>query len=111
MPAGTYTRRILEQLLVDLSWASSRMEGNTHDVLQTEHLIRFGEESEGMNREEALMKLNHRDAIQYVVENLEEISLRRHDLLSVHALLSDGLLADPAISRRFAQSRSEIHRS
>jgi hypothetical protein len=43
MPAGTYARRILEQLFVDLSWASSRMEGNTYDILQTERLIRFGE--------------------------------------------------------------------
>ena len=100
MPAGTYARRILEQLLVDLSWASSRMEGNTYDVLQTERLIRFGEEADGKNRKEALMILNHKDAIQYVVENLEEISLRRHDLFSVHALLSDGLLADPTMSGR-----------
>lgn len=45
LPAGTYARRILEQLLVDLSWASSRMEGNTYDILQTERLIRFGEEA------------------------------------------------------------------
>lgn len=100
MPAGTYARGILEQLLVDLSWASSRMEGNTYDVLQTERLIRFGEEADGKNRKEALMILNHKDAIQYVVENLEEISLRRHDLFSVHALLSDGLLADPTMSGR-----------
>ena len=100
MPAGTYARGILEQLLVDLSWASSRMEGNTYDVLQTERLIRFGEEADGKNRKEALMILNHKDAIQNVVENLEEISLRRHDLFSVHALLSDGLLADPAMSGR-----------
>ena len=41
--AGTYARRILEKLLVDLAWASSRMEGNTYDILQTERLIRFGE--------------------------------------------------------------------
>lgn len=31
-----------EQLLVDLSWASSRMKGNTYDILLTERLIRFG---------------------------------------------------------------------
>lgn len=100
MPAGTYARRILEQLLVDLSWASSRMEGNTYDILQTERLIRFGEEAEGKDRKEALMILNHKEAIQYVVDNLEEISLRRPDLFAIHALLSDGLLADPAMSGR-----------
>ncbi len=100
MPAGTYARRILEQLLVDLSWASSRMEGNTYDILQTERLIRFGEEAEGKDRKEALMILNHKEAIQYVVDNLEDVSLRRPDLFAIHALLSDGLLADPALSGR-----------
>lgn len=100
IPAGTYARRILEQLLVDLSWASSRMEGNTYDILQTERLIRFGEEAEGKDRKEALMILNHKEAIQYVVDNLDEVGLCRPDLFSLHALLSDGLLADPAMSGR-----------
>ena len=100
MPAGTYARRILEQLLVDLSWASSRMEGNTYDILQTERLIRFGEEAAGKDRKEALMILNHKEAIQYVVDNLDEVGLRRPDLFALHALLSDGLLADPAMSGR-----------
>lgn len=100
MPAGTYARSILEQLLVDLSWASSRMEGNTYDILQTERLIRFGEEAAGKDLKEALMILNHKEAIQYVVDNLDEIGLRRPDIFSLHALLSDGLLAAPAMSGR-----------
>jgi len=100
MPAGTYARRILEQLLVDLSWASSRMEGNTYDILQTERLIRFGEEAAGKDRKEALMILNHKEAIQYVVDNLDEIGLRRPDIFAIHALLSGGLLADSAMSGR-----------
>jgi hypothetical protein len=28
-PAGTYSRAILNRLLIDLSWASSHLEGNT----------------------------------------------------------------------------------
>ena len=100
MAAGTYARRILEQLLVDLSWASSRMEGNTYDILQTERLIRFGEEAEGKDRKEALMILNHKEAIQYVVEKLAEVSLRRPELFAILALLSDVMLADPAMSGR-----------
>lgn len=98
--AGTFARRILEQLLVDLSWASSRMEGNTYDILQTERLIRFGEEAAGKDRKEALMILNHKEAIQYVVDNLDDITLRRADLFAIHALLSDGLLGDPAMAGR-----------
>ncbi|PHS21240.1 MAG: cell filamentation protein Fic [Robiginitomaculum sp.] len=100
IPAGTYARRILEQLLVDLSWASSRMEGNTYDILQTERLIRFGEEVDGKDRKEALMILNHKEAIQYVVDNLGDIDLIRRDLCDIHALLADGLLADPGMAGR-----------
>ena len=100
LPAGTYARRILERLLVDLSWASSRMEGNTYDILQTERLIRFGEEASGKDRKEALMILNHKEAIQYVVDNLDAITISRPDVFSIHALLSGGLLADPAMAGR-----------
>jgi len=100
LPAGTYARRILERLLVDLSWASSRMEGNTYDLLETERLIRFGQEASGKGRKEAMMILNHKEAIQYVVENLAAIKISRGDLFNIHALLADGLLADPGMAGR-----------
>jgi Fic family protein len=100
LPAGTYARRILERLLVDLSWASSRMEGNTYSILETERLIRFGQEASGKDRKEALMILNHKEAIEFVVDNLAEITISRRDLFSIHALLADGLLADPAMAGR-----------
>jgi Fic family protein len=100
LPAGTYARRILERLLIDLSWASSRMEGNTYNLLETERLIRFGQEASGKDRKEALMILNHKEAIQYVVEHLAAITISRSDLFNIHALLSDGLLADPAMAGR-----------
>jgi len=70
LPAGTYAHRILERLLVDLSWASSRMEGNTYNLLETERLIRFGHEASGKDRKESVMILNHKEAIQYVAENV-----------------------------------------
>ena len=100
LPAGAYARRILERLLVDLSWASSRMEGNTYDILETERLIRFGQEASGKDRKEAVMILNHKEAIEYVVDNLADISINRQDVFSIHALLADGLLADPAMVGR-----------
>ncbi len=100
LPAGTYARRILERLLVDLSWASSRMEGNTYDILETEQLIRFGQEASGKDRKEAVMILNHKEAIEYVVDNLADISIGRRDIFNIHALLADGLLADPAMAGR-----------
>ncbi len=100
LPAGTYARRVLERLLVDLSWASSRMEGNTYDILQTERLIHFGEEASGKDRKEAVMILNHKEAIQFIVGHLAEISINRLDLFGIHALLADGLLVDPAMAGR-----------
>jgi Fic family protein len=100
LPTGTYARRILERLLIDLSWASSRMEGNTYNLLETERLIRFGQEASGKDRKEAVMILNHKEAIQYVVENLAAITISRPDLFNIHALLSDGLLTDPAMAGR-----------
>jgi hypothetical protein len=102
--AGTYARRILEQLLVDLSFASSRMEGNTYDILQTERLIKFGKEAEGKDRKEAQMILNHKEAIEYIVDNLDTINLDRPDFFNIHALLSDGLLVDPGMAGRLRET-------
>jgi Fic family protein len=104
LPAGTYARRILERLLVDLSWASSRMEGNTYSILETEQLIRFNHEASGKDRKEAVMILNHKEAIQYVADNLATITISRPDLLNIHALLADGLLADPAMAGRLRRT-------
>ena len=100
LPAGTYARRVLERLLVDLSFASSRMEGNTYDLLETERLIRFGEAASGKDRKEAVMILNHKEAIQYVVDHLASVAVSRPDVFNIHALLADGLLADPGMAGR-----------
>ena len=76
------------------------MEGNTYDILETERLIRFGQEASGKDRKEAVMILNHKEAIQYVVDNLAEVAINRRDLFNIHALLADGLLVDPAMAGR-----------
>lgn len=111
LPAGTYARRILERLLVDLAWASSRMEGNTYNILETEQLVRFGEEATGKDRKEAVMILNHKEAIQYLVDHLGEIGITRQDICNIHALLSDGLLIDPAMAGRLRRLPAGITHS
>ena len=111
LPAGTYARRILERLLVDLSWASSRMEGNTYNILETERLIQFGQEAVGKDRKEAVMILNHKEAIQYTVDNLAAITISRPDIFNIHALLADGLLVDPAMAGRLRRMPVEISHS
>ena len=102
-PSGTYARGILERLLVDLSWASSRMEGNTYDIPEAERLIQFGEVAFGKNRKDAVMILNHKEAIQHVVDHIAEIAISRPDIFAIHSLLADGLLVDPAMAGRLRQ--------
>ncbi|MCY3621839.1 MAG: Fic family protein [Gammaproteobacteria bacterium] len=111
LPAGTYARRILTRLLVDLAWASSRMEGNTYEILETERLIEAGQEASGRDRAEALMILNHRDAIEYVVDHLADADIDRRTLCDLHALLANGLLYDPALGGRLRRLPVSIGRS
>ena len=94
-PAGTYARQILDRLLIDLSWNSSRLEGNTYSLLETERLLELGEAAEGKNAFEAQMILNHKAAIELLVEQAAEVGFNRYTILNLHALLSDNLLTDP----------------
>lgn len=95
-PAGTYARRILERLLIDLAWNSSRLEGNTYSLLDTQKLIAHGRIAEGKDARDAQMILNHKQAIEYLVDSAETISFDRRTLLNLHALLSQNLLANSA---------------
>lgn len=93
--AGTYARQIFNRLLVDLSWNSSRLEGNTYTLLETELLLEHGEAAEGRNAMETQMILNHKAAIELLVDQAGEVGFNRHTILNLHALLSDNLLPDP----------------
>lgn len=99
-PAGTYARHILNRLLVDLSWASSRLEGNTYSLLDTQRLIEFGEAAQGKDATETQMILNHKAAIEFMVDLKDELAFNRQIILNFHAILSDNLLADPNASGR-----------
>ncbi len=99
-PAGTYARSIANRLLIDLSWNSSRLEGNTYSLLETERLLSAGEAAEGKGVLEAQMILNHKAAIEFLMECAPDIGFNRYTLLNLHALLSDSLLPDPAASGR-----------
>jgi hypothetical protein len=96
LSAGTYAKDILNRLLIDLSWNSSRLEGNTYSLLDTERLIAFGEIIETRSPAEAQMILNHKDAIEFLVRDPENIGFNRYTILNLHAMLSNNLLANPA---------------
>lgn len=99
-PAGTYARQILDRLLIDLSWASSRLEGNTYTRLDTQNLIAFGQVAEGKGQREAQMILNHKGAIEMLVEGAETVGFNRYTVQNLHALLADDLMADPDAAGR-----------
>jgi len=99
-PAGTYARTIYGRLLIDLSWNSSRLEGNTYSLLETERLLDLGEAAEGRDALEAQMILNHKAAIELLVEQAEEIGFNQYTILNLHALLAENLLADPQAGGR-----------
>jgi Fic family protein len=108
-PAGTYARHIYSRLLIDLSWNSSRLEGNTYSLLETERLLELGESAEGKDALEAQMILNHKAAIELLVEQADEVGFNRYTLLNLHALLSENLLADPTACGRLRTIVVEIH--
>lgn len=98
LAAGTYSRHLLDRLLIDLSWNSSRLEGNTYSLLETYRLLEAGAAADGRSALETQMLLNHKQAIEFLVS--PDSRMDRHTILSLHALLSDNLLPDPAAGGR-----------
>lgn len=93
-PAGTYARDILNRLLIDLSWSSSRLEGNTYSLLDTRELIEHGTAAAGKDAKETQMILNHKAAIELLVESAAEVGVNRYTITNLHAILADNLLED-----------------
>ena len=100
LPAGTYLRQVMHRLLIDLSWNSSRLEGNTYSLLETQHLLDLGEGAEGKAAQETQMILNHKAAIEMLAEQAEGVGINRYTVCNLHALLSDNLLTDPIAGGR-----------
>jgi hypothetical protein len=111
-PAGTYARQVLNRLLIDLSWNSSRLEGNTYSLLDTQRLLAEGVPATEKSATETQMILNHKDAIEFIVQSeAGSIGFNRYTITGLHALLSNNLLADPAASGRLRNFAVGIHQS
>lgn len=89
-PAGTYAHQIFNRLLIDLSYNSSRLEGNTYSLLDTKKLILEGASPEGKLDEEKIMILNHKEAIRYLVNTAPRLKIDKDTICTLHYLLSDG---------------------
>lgn len=93
-PAGTYARKIFGRLLIELSWNSSRLEGNTYSLLETERLFELSQTAEGKDLRETRMILNHKDAIEFLIDTVSDNGINRAIILNLHALLSNDLMVD-----------------
>lgn len=94
-------KKELERLAIDLSWKSSQIEGNTYSLLETERLLKDKETASGKTKEEATMLLNHKDAIDFIIENPDYlIPLRVSKIEDIHSLLIKELAIDRNIRKR-----------
>ena len=110
-PAGTYSRAILNRLLIDLSWASSHLEGNTYSRLDTVELIEQGKVAHGKAVLETQMILNHKAAIELLVENSESAGFNHYTLMNLHSALAENLLPNPADEGRIRMHAVDISKS
>ena len=117
---GTHSCAILNRLLIDLSWASSQLEGNTYSRLDTRALIEHGQAAQGKAASETQMILNHKSAIELLVENVQSADrdggpavagLDCYTLMNLHAALSENLLPNPADEGRVRQHTVIPHSS
>ena len=91
----------LERLAIDLSWKSSQIEGNTYSLLETERLLKEKETAEGKTKDEAIMLLNHKDALDFIIEDpnyLMPLSIARIE--EIHSILVKDLGIDRNIRNR-----------
>lgn len=92
-PAGTLAMRVLEQLLIDLSWHSSHLEGNRKSLLDTRELFATGQGDP--DDPDVAMLLNHKQAIEFMVEQAPLEGLTMALVRNLHAILMQNLLQDP----------------
>ena len=94
-------RKEMERLGIDLSWKSSQIEGNTYSLLETERLLRESKTAEGKTKEEAVMLLNHKDALRFVLDNPDYLQiLTVGHIEDIHQLLTKELSVDKGLRHR-----------
>lgn len=96
----TAYKKELERLAIDLSWKSSQIEGNTYSLLETERLLKEKETASGKTKEEAIMLLNHKEAIDFLIEDpdyLNPISIS--GIEDIHTILTKELGVDKNIRK------------
>lgn len=97
---STIRHRELERFVIELSWKSSKIEGNTYSLLDTERLIKEQRAAQGHPKQEAVMILNHKDAFQTIVQEKETFqNLTFNSVLELHHVLTQGLSIETGIRK------------
>ncbi|MDD2224775.1 MAG: Fic family protein [Candidatus Shapirobacteria bacterium] len=88
----TIIKKEIERVTIELSWKSSVIEGNTYSLLETERLIKEGTETKGKKKEEAIMLLNHKKALDFVFENKKLFKMiNRSKIEQLHKIITQDL--------------------
>lgn len=94
-------KKEFERLAIDLSWKSSQIEGNTYSLLETEKLINEKETASGKTKEEAIMLLNHKDALDFILDNPGYLyPLHISKIEDIHSILVKELAVEKNLRKR-----------
>lgn len=100
LPASEYKKE-LERLAIDLSWKSSQIEGNTYSLLETERLLKEKETAAGKTKDEAIMLLNHKEALDFIIAHPSYLNpLTVPGIEDIHSILIKDLNVDRNIRKR-----------
>jgi Fic family protein len=102
-------KRKKQRLVVDLSWASSHIEGNTYSLLETESLIEHQETAHGKKYVEAKMILNHKEAIEYIREYKHYKILSKKNIFELHQILVDGLSVQTGLRKHLVRISNSVY--
>ncbi|PIE86378.1 MAG: cell filamentation protein Fic [Bacteroidia bacterium] len=94
-------KKEFERLAIDLSWKSSQIEGNTYSLLETERLLKEKETASGKTKEEAIMLLNHKEALDFILNNSDYLHpLQISKIEDIHSILTKDLSLARNLRRR-----------
>ena len=99
LDASTYSRGIAERFLIDLSWASSSLEGNTYSLLETESLVKYGQIADNKSTQDATMILNHKRAIAILLEQVGGHTISKEMVQKIHTFMMRDLLDFSALGK------------
>ncbi len=99
--SSTILKKEFERLTIELSWKSSQIEGNTYSLIDTEILIKENKEAEGHTKEEAQMILNHKEALEYILNKKSDFKkLTLGKIENIHSLIVEDMNIKKGIRKR-----------